>query len=165
MAELFVRHSLNAQKVAKFNLALKEISPLNNRGELIWVLEVGTVQVDINGDSIPPVYINDVSEEVLEDEIVKAVSSICDVIDWTVFDEDNYAPYVAEFSPSGIDVSIRAMVKFVLVDDLPSSGMDLSNMSVILNNGDVDFDITSEVAVAGDPYEYKITWLPPNING
>jgi hypothetical protein len=46
-------------------------------------------------------------------------------------------------------------------DSLPSSGIDLSNMVVTLNNSMITFDITNEVVVTGDPYEFNLRWTPP----
>jgi hypothetical protein len=58
-------------------------------------------------------------------------------------------------------VSIGSNISLVLKDYLPSAGIDLSNAKVVLNNSMTDFDITSEVQVEGDPYEYTIRWNTP----
>ena len=165
MAEVFVRHTLNPHKTVKVNLTLKEIVPLGYEGERIWLLEVGTMEPTASGTEMVPRYINKVGDETIEVEIEKAISDICSLIDWSDFLEDKYAPEIVSFIPQGDDVPIKSVVEFVVKDKLPSAGIDLSGLKVVLNNGVVDFDITSEVTVKGDPYEYKLRWLPPNING
>lgn len=164
MAEVFVRHTLNPRKVAKFNLNLRKYTLKGEEGETKWVLEIGTTTPDKEGNVISPEFINTVSETDLEKEIEAAISRMCLSIDWSSFDVDKYPPIVTSFSPKGSNVPIKSKVVFTIVDDSPASGIDLSNLSVIFNNGDVDFDITSEVSVSGDPYEYTVSWKSPNIN-
>lgn len=165
MAELFVRNSLNSKQTVKFNLGLKEYVPKGNNGESVWVLVVGTMHLDLNGEKIPQVNIHNVSEDTVEDEINSAVSSICNLIDWAILEDDKSPPYISEFSPVGDNVRIKSKVEFKIQDTLPSSGIDTSDMVVTLNNGQVDFDITSEVIISGDPYDYNVVWLPTNIAG
>ena len=164
MSEIFVRNSLNSKKPVKFNFAIRKFVDKLSEGEELWVLEVGTLTPDTNGDPIPPYYVHNIAEKNVEDEVDKAISSMCALIDWTVLEDDNDPPYITYFSPEGEAIDITSYVEFGLKDDLPSSGMDLSDMKVTLNNGEVDFDITSELIVKGDPYEYTFKWIPPKFN-
>jgi len=165
MAELFVKHTLNPRKVAKFNLNLKNyvLKGEEEKGYQ-WVLEIGTTTLSSSGTKIKPYYIHNVSEEDIEKEIEKAVSEMCTLMDWSSFDEDKYSPIFKSFHPEDKTVKPKTVVEFNIIEESPSSGIDLSNMSVVLNNGDVDFDITSELLISGDPYDYTLKWYPPNFN-
>ena len=88
------------------------------------------------------------------------MAELCDKVDWTPLVRDKEAPHVDEVTPTGLNTSINASVFVTLVDDLPSAGIDLSNMKITLNNSMIDFDITSEVTIEGDPYEYVLRWDP-----
>lgn len=163
MAELFVRHTLNSGKVAKFNLNLATyVLHGEEEQRQQWVLEIGTSAVDINGEEIKPVYIHNITEENLEREVEKAVASMCNKIDWSEFSIDKEAPYITYFYPKDIEVIPKTIVEFNIKEYMPSSGIDLSNMHIILNNGTIDFDITSDILISGDPYDYTIQWIPPN---
>lgn len=162
MAEIFVRNSLNSTKAVKFNLSLKETLSSKSEGESLWVIEVGTRTPKADGTAVPPVYINNVSEKTLEAEINKAISSMCSLLDWAVLEADNEAPELTYFSPEGTLVPISSVIEFKLKENLPASGIDLSSMVVTLNNGTVDFDITSELKITGDPFDYTLKWIPPN---
>jgi len=54
-------------------------------------------------------------------------------------------------------------VSIKINENLPAAGIDLSDMKMVLNNGNVDFDITDEVKVVGDPYDYELRWIPPRL--
>jgi len=166
MAELFVRHTLNPRKVVKFNLNLKNyVLRGEEDSDYKWVLEIGTTTLAVSGAKILPRYIHNVSDATIELEIEKAVSEMCTLIDWSDFDVDKYSPIFLSFYPHDIEVIPKTVVTFKVIEESPSSGIDLSNMVVTLNNGDVDFDITSEILVKGDPYDYTLSWTPPNFNG
>ena len=165
MAELFVKHTLNPRKVAKFNLNLKNYV-LKGEEHLgyQWVLEIGTTTISSDNKKLKPVYVHKIQEDNIEKEIENAVSKLCSEIDWSEFDEDKYAPIFNSFYPNNINVKPKTAITFNVIEEAPSSGIDLSNMVVLLNNGDVNFDITSELLISGDPYDYTLTWLPPNFS-
>ena len=165
MAELFVRNSLSSAKAVKFNVSYNEYTLLNDEGRTRWVIVVGTLCPDKDGNSITPTFIHNVSEDTVEDEINKAIASMCKFIDWGKLDDDKYPPYINDYGPKGDNVSIRSKVILDIKDDLPSSGIDLSEAKVIFNNGEVDFDITSECEIKGDPYNYILEWTPPYNGG
>lgn len=163
MAELFVRHSLNSNKGVKFNFTFKQYT-LKNRdveGDAKWVLEVGTTYPAANGGKVPTKVVYDITEKTLDAEIEKAVADLCKYIDWSEFAQDKYAPEITEALPTGVGVLLNTPISFKIKDSLPSSGIDLSGMKVTLNNGVVDFDITDQVIISGDPYEYLISWKNP----
>ena len=160
MSEIIVKHTLNPRKAVKFNLNLRKYALKETEGEEVWLLEIGTTSLDAQGNKITPKFIHRVSDTYLETAINKAVADMCQLIDWKDFDIDRYPPTITNFFPEGFNVPITSRVDFTIKEKHPSSGIDLSNMVVLLNNGTVDFDITSEVIIKGDPYEYNFYWVP-----
>lgn len=134
---------------------------MGERGDHKWVLEIGTTYKDLNGDDVPSKKIHNISTDNLDTIIEEAVSDMCSNIDWTPLLSDRDAPYVDEYGREGSDVPIASNVSMIIKDRLPAAGIDVSNVKVILNNSMQDFDITSEVNVTGDPYEYTLRWSPP----
>jgi len=128
----------------------------------MWILEIGTTHPDKNGDPISAKKIHRISAEDLDEIIEDALSDLCSQIDWTPFVDDVDAPYVDSLYPEdGTTVSIGSDVYMTIKEKLPAAGIDLSNLKVTLNNSTMDFDITSEVSIEGDPYEYSLKWVPP----
>jgi len=163
MTELFASNSLNPHKTVKFNLTLRYIGAKNVRGEHIWVLELGTTRLDINGDEVPSKKVHLINVNDLDDVIQSMVSELCTYIDWTPLLIDKYPPYVSETTPEdGTTVSIDSNVYIIIKDDVPFSGVDLSDMKVVINNSVVDIDITDEVKITGSPFEsYKKCAIRP----
>lgn len=160
MAEFWVRHSLNPNKAVKFNITLRYFVAASEKGEHVWVLEVGTTYPDINGDPISAKKVHLISADDFDQIVEDAVSDLCSQIDWSPFVEDKYAPYVSDVSPTGSGVSISRDINFLVGDKLPSAGIDLSNIKIFLDNSMTVFDITSEFQVTGDPYQYQFKWSP-----
>ena len=161
MAEFYVHNSLNPNKVVKFNIMLRYFVIKGERGEHMWVLEIGTTHLDAGGNDISAAKIHTISADNLDEVIEDALAGLCAQIDWSPLADDKDAPYVDLASPTGTDVSIWSNILIILKDQLPSSGIDLSAMKITLNNDTQDFDITSEVTTTGDPYEYTLRWFPP----
>lgn len=163
MAEFYVRNSLNYSKAVKFNITLRYFVPKGQAGDHKWVLEIGTTYPDINGNRIIAKKIYNISAEDLDQVIEEGVADLCSQIDWSPLVQDKEEPYVDSTTPEDgdNDVSIMTDIYVTIKDDFPSAGIDLSNMKIILNNGVQDFDITSEVSIEGDPYEYTLRWSPP----
>ncbi len=162
MAEFYVHNSLNPNKVVKFNITFRYFVIKGTRGEYMWTLEIGTTHPDINGDSISPARVHNISAEDVNEIIEEALAGLCAQVDWTPLMVDRYAPHVDYTNPidGETDASLGTIVTIRLKDRLPSAGIDLSNMKIILNNEVQDFDITSEVTIEGDPYEYILRWEP-----
>jgi hypothetical protein len=162
MSEFYVHNSLNITKSVKFNITLRYFVIKGERGDHMWVLEIGTTHPDRNGDPISAKKIHRISAEDLDEIIEDALSDLCSQIDWSPFVGDVDAPYVDTLYPEdGTTVSIGSNIYMVIKEKLPAAGIDLSNLRVTLNNSMVDFDITSEVSIEGDPYEYNLKWSPP----
>jgi len=162
MAEFFVRHTLNNNKTVKFNITLRYFVIKGEEGEHMWTLEIGTTHEDVNGDSISAKKIHNISAENLDEVIETALADLCSQIDWTPLVDDKEAPLVDGFLPSGNNVSIGSDIRIIIKDELPSAGIDISNMKIILNNSMQDFDITGEVETVDAYYnEYELKWVAP----
>lgn len=161
MAEFFVHNSLNPNKSVKFNITLRYFVIRNEGGEHMWTLEIGTTHPDINGDGISAARAHNISASNFNNVIEDALVGLCAQIDWSPLSEDKDAPYVDMAVPvDGTTVPIESDVHIRLKDKLPSSGIDLSDVKIILHAGATDFDITSEVTIDGDPYIYDLYWSP-----
>ena len=164
MAEIFVRHCLSDKKAVKFNFAITRsiLKHPTSEGDEVWLLQIGSETKDKNGKALDPVYIHEFSrsDSTIEDEIEGKVAELCSQLDWGELQTDTYKPLIKEFFPVGNSVSTKDFVRMKLVDELPGSGMDISDIKVIFNNGDFDFDITSEAKIVGDPFEYEVVWRP-----
>ena len=164
MADIYVINSLNLNKSVKFNLGLRYFVVKDDRdGDQKWVLEIGTTHS--GSDGITPLVkkIHNISAEDFNEVLEDALSELCSEIDWSPFIKDGEPPYLVSVSPTGGNTPIGSNVYLKIKEELPSSGIDLSNIKIMLNNGTVDFDITGEIEVTGDPYDYDIRWSPPSL--
>lgn len=161
MADIFVKHSLSSTVSVRFSVTLTQYVLKGEEGDKKWLLEIGTTYPDANGEFIIPRYIHLVTLDDLDAEIEKVIAELCDLIDWGTLENDDTAPYLDSYYPvATTNVSIQAKVQAIIKEMLPSSGIDLSDLKVTLNNGTTTFDITDEVIIKGDPYEYKFKWAP-----
>jgi hypothetical protein len=158
MANFIVRNSLNPYKIVKIGVTFSYVVPKNNEGEPIWVIELATKEKDLNGNSIPPEYINAVSLENIDAEIEKATAVISDKIDWGTLLDDGRAPFVDSHIPADGDsaVSIFQDVIINLKEVFPAEGIDYSSIKLSING----FDVTSELSIKGNPFSYEVTWKP-----
>ncbi len=156
MAQFLVRNSLNPQKVIKCGITFEQLTPKDDEGEPIWVIEIATDEPHKDGGDILPEFINLTSLDNLDEEIEKAVKTISVQVDWTPLESDLRAPFVEACYPSDYEVSIESHVKIILKELLPSAGIDVDSIQMTIN----DFDVTSELEVTGDPYEYTLKWKP-----
>lgn len=163
MAHIYVKNSLSNLKAAKVDLNLPMFVTTDSNGEPIWVLEVATTYPSVSGTRIRPSYINKVTSfEELDSAVAEAVSEIASQIDWLPLVDDTDAPYIDDYRPEGSNVSIGSNVFIGIREDAPTAGIDLSEMEVTIDNGEVEFDITSECEVDGNPFEYFLKWAPPD---
>ena len=160
MANFYVKNSLGNLTV-KFNITLRYFVIKGEKGDHKWTLEIGTTHEDINGNDISAKKIHNISAENLDEVIESALADLCKQISWAPLVADKQAPFIDNFSPSGNNVPITSNVEITIKDKLPSAGIDISNMKVVLDNGVVNFNITSEVEVVDAYYnEYKLRWIP-----
>lgn len=160
MAHFIVRNSLNPNKVVKFNITLQQQVLNTGEGEPIWTAEINTLETTVSGVSIGPKYIHLRSLENLDEEVNKAVSELSEQVDWSPRQDDSRGPYVSSYLPTGSSsVNIDSKIQLVIKESLPSSGIDINSLSVELDG----IDITNEVEVSGDPYEYNLKWKPRTV--
>lgn len=158
MATFKVRHSLNPSRIAVFGITYRKlVDKTSQDGELIWVLEVATDETDINGDPISPYFINLTTETDMDEEIQKAVAFLSDKIDWTPYAEDTREPYVDSVFPDTYFTSIWSNVIVNIKEIHPSAGIDESSIRMFVN----DVEVTDDLVITGDAYDYKVTWSPP----
>jgi len=156
MAEFSVRNSLNPDKVVIFGITYRQLVPKGNDGELIWVIEIKTDELDIDENPISPVYVHTRTLTYLDEEINRAVAELSSKINWLPLASDTRSPYVDSISPSTYEIELESSIEVVLKEILPAAGMDLSSITMFVNG----FDVTNELEITGDPYEYKVKWSP-----
>ena len=154
MASFLVRNSLNPRMVINVGITYNQVTPKNNEGDAIWVIELATTASGLSGEDIRPVYINDITSSHLDDEIRKAVAVIAAQVDWSPFDDDTQAPILEYISPATYEVDINSFLEMEIKDILPSAGIDLNSIEMTVN----DEDVSNELEITGDAYRYKIKW-------
>jgi hypothetical protein len=92
----------------------------------------------------------------LGEEIKEAVENIAAKIDWTPLIDDTRVPYVDSIRPSDYEVELETSIEIVLKEILPAAGIDIDSIIMTVNG----FDVTDELEITGDPYEYKVIWNP-----
>lgn len=165
MAEILVRNSLGSQVAVKITVTLHEsiVKDDKDEGDPKWLLMLGTTHKDKYDNTIPPVAVHNLSGTDIDGEIEKAINVICKDIDWGGLYVDREAPSVISYSPTGQDVDILSDIKISIKDSLPSSGLDLSNLNVTINNGTFTYDITDEILIRSDTFDCDLRWVPKTI--
>ncbi len=165
MAHFYVRNSLNYDKTVKINVSFIRGYDVNaNDGDVRWFLELATTQKSSSGTTIAPQYINNVTTEFGLDKLIsEAVANTAAQIDWSPLLQDTGVPYIYEVFPVelGAGVPIESNVDIVIKDNIPSSGLDLSNVVVTISTRGSTFNITDSCRIEGNPFEYKFHWEPP----
>lgn len=157
MSQFIVRNPENPNNIVRFGLNFIKVADKYGDGGRIWVAEVATLAKDVNGDDIPPYYINTTSKEKFNEEVNEAVSYLSSIIDWGASLDDIFGPHIDYIEPDDYYVDINSSINFVLKDRLPSSGIDKSTIKVKING----VDVTDNLDIRGNPYNYKVKWSPP----
>jgi len=165
MAYIILKNSLTEYKAARVNVNIPKFTDIStDDGEPIFTIEVATTATSVSGTKITPTYKTDIGEYKNLDSLIEdSISVIADKIDWGILYDDNKAPYVETAYPLGSGVEISSSIKLDIIDSKPASGIDMSDVKVYLNNGYVDFDITDECFVSGNPFKYNIKWAPKKV--
>ena len=161
MAHIFVKNSLSELKAAKVNINVTSVVTTESEGDPLFVLEAATTYPSISGTKIRPAYANKINDNNLDYTIDELVSKIASSIDWAPLEKDTVPPIIQSVAPIGNAVSIASNIYIDLIDERPSSGIDLSEAQIMLNNGVIDFNITEECTIEGTPFNYIIRWIPP----
>lgn len=156
MAEFIVRNSLNPHKVIKVGVTFNQVTPKGYEGEDLWVVEVATNETTVSGETIRPVYINNVTARTLDEEIANAIGILSAQVDWSPLLDDTREPIIESISPAEYEVDIESSVEISLQEILPAAGIDIDSITMTVN----DFDVTDTLEITGDPYRYKVKWKP-----
>jgi hypothetical protein len=131
-------------------------------GNRIWILIAQTTERDISGNKIPPEIVNLVSTGTVHLEIEAALGRIGSQIDWGTIQADTSPPKLIDITPAltqTTNVPITSNIVFRLQEPLPAAGIDLSTLSVKLN----DFDITGDVELRGNIFDLTVIYRPTRI--
>jgi hypothetical protein len=161
MSEFLLRNSLNPNKVVQCTISFRQLVAKGDEGEPVWLVEIGTLEPHKTTASgyknIDPVFIHYTSSINLDAAIKEATETIAAQVDWEPLDEDLRPPFVSYSSPiDGEVVGIYSDVIIDIKDVLPAAGIDIDSITMSVNG----FDVTSEIDIDGDPYEYRIRWVP-----
>lgn len=156
MAEYIVRNSLNPHKVVKCGVTFRQVVSKDGTGDPIWLVEVATDEPHKNGGDIPSVFVNLLTLNDLDSELKKATETISAMIDWSPLYNDTRAPIVTSCYPSSYYADIQSNIEIVLSELLPAGGIDINTITMEING----WDVTNELDITGDPYEYNIKWEP-----
>ncbi len=163
MAHILVKNSLSNYKAVLVDINFPIVVTTDSEGDPQWVLETATTYPSASGTDIRPVYAHKATAfNSLDDAVADAISEIAKQIDWEPLVEDEDPPYVTSIKPLGGAVSIASNINIDIQDDVPSAGIDLSDVKVTLTTGNTDFDITDDCVIDGDPFYYNIHWEPPS---
>lgn len=158
MGEYLLRNSLNPGKVVKCAITFRQLVNKNEDGELVWLIQINTLEPHKDGGVIPPLFIHYTSSNNLDDAIKDATQTISKQIDWGALNTDLRPPFVTYNYPyiTHSVVGIYSSVTIDITDVLPSAGIDPDSIEVIIN----DMDVTGEIKLDGDPYQYRVRWDP-----
>lgn len=158
MAEYLLRNSLNPNKVISCTITFRQLVNKGEEGEPVWLLQIGTVEPHKDGGSIKPVFVHYTSKDNLNDVIKDATEVIGSQVNWQPYVKDLRPPFVEYCSIKGGNVleSIYSNVYIDIRDILPAAGIDPSSIKFYVN----DIDLSNEIELDGDPYDYRIKWQP-----
>jgi len=158
---LFNSKNPNGKRVAvTVNLEYPDVVQTND-GEVLYILALETGAVSTSGTRVPPVFVNNVTEGKIIEEIQNALSYLGQQIDWGTLEDDIYAPTILDISPinNQTNVPIDNSVFLRLKDMFPSSLVDTSTIKLRVNG----IDVTSELQLKQKSDEVFITWVPIKI--
>ena len=156
MAEFFIRNNLNPGKAVKCTISFRQLINKGEEGEPVWVLELGTKEPHKDGGSILPVYEHFTTAKNLDGVVSDAVTKISEQIDWSPLVADKRPPFVKYHVPDGNIADMLSDVNVGITDLVPSAGIDIDSITMTVNG----FDVTNELEIIGDPFDYSITWRP-----
>ena len=159
MAYFQVRNSLNPSKVIVCGITYTQVVPKGSEGEAIWVIKIATDEPHVTTSGvIPPYYINVTDELDLDLEIEKGIAGISSQVDWEPLSEDTRAPFVNSVQPDTYIQKMQENVAIGIIDLHPSLGIDIDSIEMTVNG----MDVTDDLLITGDEYEYRVEWRPPS---
>jgi hypothetical protein len=160
VAYFLVRNSLNPAKAVTFGITYKQVVDKSTQdGELKWVIEIATDEPHaVTSGTIPSYFINTTNLGDLDDEIEKGIAYLSSQIDWQPLVNDNVSPYVIASEPTEYEVGIGQNVMVNIVDLQPSTGINRGSINMTING----IDVTNDLEIFGDEFDYEIRWRPPS---
>jgi hypothetical protein len=158
MAEVLIQNMRNPSQVIGIMVTIKRsIVFEEGSGQLLWILEASTEELDIDGNYILPVKKWLTDKTTLTDDINDIINQICEKVVWD-YVEDTEPPVVVNHWPirDAQDVPVDTGITINLAEDIPSSGIDLSSICVKIKG----FDLTDQVTIKGDMNTCSITLIP-----
>lgn len=130
----------------------------SNDGEVVFLLLFSVGVVDINGNSIEDIIIENVSKENIKKEIQKGLSLIADQIDWDNLQNDIHPPLIKDIFPENKqdNVSIHSNVTVKLRDEFPAAGIDTSTIKLFVNG----IEVTPDLHINQKDNEVSVKWIP-----
>jgi hypothetical protein len=158
MAEYLLRNSLNPNKVVKCTITFRQIINKGEGGEPVWLIEIGTVEPHKDGGKIPPLFIHHTTSINLDVAIKEATEKIAEQINWESLISDLRPPFVIYNFPENNQSSVGIYTSVIvdIQDILPAAGIDPNSIEVVIN----DINVSDEISLEGDPYQYRIKWDP-----
>jgi len=163
MSVILVKNSLNSSMTVRMDVNIHQLYKAAGEVNPVWLLGVETTATTVSGFSIRPAFADVVySADNVDSFIADSISKIASQVDWGELEADSDPPYVSETVPKDIDgsVPIESNVYIDIKDNIPSAGIDLTNLNVKINNGTKEFDITNDCSIDGNPFSYTIKWSP-----
>jgi len=148
MAEVLIQNMRNPNQVVSIMVTIKRtIVSEEGSGGLLWVLEASTNELDTDGNYIQPMKKWLTNKTTLTDDVNELIDSVCAQIPWE-YVEDTTPPEVVSHWPlrDARDISPDTIITIGLEEVIPSSGIDLSSITVKVKG----FDLTDQVTIKGD---------------
>ena len=150
----------NSNLVIPVTINVIQVDDTNTQdGEVIYVLEFKCSALDVDGNRIEDVIIDEVTADDVEQQIQEGLSIIGAQVDWPEQQDDTYAPRIIEIYPTSNqkDVPITSHVFGTIKDFFPLSGIDPSSIKLKVNG----IDVSDELRLSGNEVEQKFRWIPP----
>ena len=175
MAHFYVTNSLYPENPQLFTITIKEIVKLSgepgtifskgNIAEEFWELCISTSGLTNSGTPISPEWIDVKGNKSSIDELISSkVSDICSRIDWSQrgqfsLQQDRYSPIIIDQFPipGQMGVPIDSVIKFILKEHLPGTGVDFDSIKLKIKGVEV------KPLVVGTPFNCEITFKPKAI--
>lgn len=132
-----------------------------NDGEILYLLSFSTGIKGLNGKQVDTVYINNVTETSILEEINKGLIEIGSKIDWGILDVDDTAPIITNITPKNNEkgVPIDSYINLTLKDPFPTSFIDLDTIKLKVNG----IDVTNKLQIKQKGIDVYLTWIPIKI--
>jgi hypothetical protein len=156
MPEISVINPNSSSGARTLRVSLDSIVPLGEFGDHKYVFSIYTLYKDKDDKNIKPVYVHTTAINGFWEALPKAISSICDQMDWGSIQVDTEKPYVNYYGPTGDEVSLFSSIVVGVKDDYPSAGIDTSSIKMYIN----DIDVTADMSIDGTYKDIKLVWNP-----